>query len=88
MIPEHVDEEKSPALKILGPSRRLRVGLSTTSPDGQVSTGYTVLPQKRLQLGPGESSLFAMDQELSWAQGASVEYELYDEVSKNCRSLH
>lgn len=55
------------------------MGLNTTAHDGIVYSGITKIP-KRGKTSAGLSGEDALDRELSWAQAASVEDELYQEV--------
>ncbi|KAG9049505.1 hypothetical protein FS837_009985 [Tulasnella sp. UAMH 9824] len=69
-------------LRINGPSKRLRVGLQTTAPDGTKCTGWANVPSEILA-----SSLSGYNDELVMAQAASLESELYDEIVREAADL-
>ncbi|KAG8890593.1 hypothetical protein FRB98_007147 [Tulasnella sp. 332] len=77
----NVDNQE--VLKINGPTRRLRVGLTTTGEDDTKHIGYTDIP-KRHDVSRGLSEI---DEELVWAQAASVEEEIFSEISKEVAHL-
>ena len=82
MIKDKVDPTEKSLLRVIGPTRRLRIGLSTSLPDGTSQTGFMTIPPRVLQEGGISSSEAAsMDRELAWAQAASMESELYEEVT-------
>lgn len=73
---EGSNKDNKAVLKINGPVKRLRVGLTTTAEDGTKHTGYTELPKRH----DAFKGLSEIDEELAWAQAASVEEEIYTEV--------
>ena len=69
------DSVGTPHVSLQGPSKRLRIGLRSLLISGTTVAGYTVLESA---VEGGNSSL---DAELSRAQRASLDSELYEEVS-------
>ncbi|KAG9015448.1 hypothetical protein FRB94_000052 [Tulasnella sp. JGI-2019a] len=88
IVKNQKEKEKNSAqarevLKINGPVKRLRVGLTTTSEDGTKHAGYSKIPKRH----SGSKVLSEIDEELAWAQAASVEDEIYAEVLKEVAHL-
>lgn len=79
-VADETREGTTSHLRINGPSKRLRVGLQTTAPDGTKCTGWADVPSEILA-----SSLTGYNEELVMAQAASLESELYEEVLSSSR---
>lgn len=81
-VADETREGTTSHLRINGSSKRLRVGLQTTVPDGTKCTGWADLPNAILA-----SSLTGYSEELLVAQAASLESELYDEIVREAADL-
>ncbi|KAG8902431.1 hypothetical protein FRB99_004494 [Tulasnella sp. 403] len=86
-IKDQATESQSSLIELKGPSKRLRVGMVTKAPDGTLSTGYMEMPSRTKYKDSSSSKFAILDKELSWAQSASMESELYEEVLREAANL-
>ncbi|KAG9017957.1 hypothetical protein FRB90_012843 [Tulasnella sp. 427] len=83
-VADETKEGTTSHLRINGPSKRLRVGLRNTLPDGSHCTGWADVPSGLLA---SVASLEGYGEELAIAQSASLESELYNEIVREAADL-